>query len=574
MTRRIVLEFALVLTVLLAAGWLRLQELDRFIVSDEQRWACRSIDFHAALAERDWARTFQVGHPGVVTMWLASAALPLEEAGQWRGVCRVSEGGHDYEVLEQPEMRGVLQTLPARLLAMRRGVAVGTTVLLGIVYLLARFVAGLSAAPALGGLALLAFDPFLVAHSRVLHLDALTALLTLAAVVALPPLSRAPRVDRRVLLAGGLGGLAMIEKSSALLLVPFAALTLGWAGWRAGARREAARALVAWGAAAGAAVALAWPAMWVAPLATVARMLSKATSEGGMPHDSGTYFLGRPVGDPGPLFYPVAALARLTPWGLLAGMAAVVVLARRRSGVQPRAFAGQAPDDPTHRLVRRLVLWALFFGLFMTVGPKKFDRYLLPSLVALLFAGGTALTVLAARWADRRGTARAAAVGWLVPVLLGALQLAETARSEPYPMAYFSPLVGGARGASRLVLVGWGEGHERAADYLNERLAGNPDAADVVAAVRGESNFAPLFVGQTLSAAGYKAGRTDYVVVYVSQVQRRLNPEVLERYYDRTDVAPAFVGGWRACRSSGSTATRPWTPCSRRCAGARRRVTS
>ena len=61
---------------------LRLHGLDRYIASDELRWTCRSLNFRQALLEGRPSETFQVGHPGVMTMWLGTAAAGFSPLGQ------------------------------------------------------------------------------------------------------------------------------------------------------------------------------------------------------------------------------------------------------------------------------------------------------------------------------------------------------------------------------------------------------------------------------------------------------------------------------------------------------------
>ncbi len=587
-------EVALVAAMLLGAGALRFRHLDRFIASDELRWTCRSINFHTALADRRWADTFQVGHPGVVTMWLGTAALPLDTVGAWRDLARDTEGCTDLDTLDNEGNEAVFRSVAPLLFQARRGVAAATTVLLAALYLVLRAGAGMGAVPAVAGLALVAFDPFLLAHSRVIHLDAVTSLLALLAVVALaaaspriPPLPPAPATlppdaapgdwrTRWLALSGVLAGLAMLNKASALVLGPAVVLWLAWTGRREAGWRPALRRVVVWTLAAAVVYAALWPAMWVAPLQTVAGVLGKAQAEGGEPHASGNFFLGRPVEDPGPLFYPVAGAFRLTPFGSLAvaaalGLAGVAWRARRgqrkagrggrpartgdRGSPSPRAerarpaaaampgSAGLARLDalPAHpgvtHLVAVLIAWAALFTLFMTIGPKKFDRYLLPALAPLQLAGGIAVAVLADRW-RLAGRAAGLSVGRLAGLVLVAGQAWAAARTGPYPLMYYNPLLGGARTAQRAILVGWGEGYDLAADYLN-RL---PDADGLEVAVRGVSNFAPLFHGRTRSAEGYRPGRTDYVVLYINQVQRRQDADRLADYYDHPDLTPLHVG--------------------------------
>lgn len=571
--RRHAAELLFLGALLLTAGWLRGQDLDRFIASDELRWTCRSINFHAALAEGRWEDTFQVGHPGVLTMWLGSLALPLDAVGDWRELARDTEGCTDLSALDDLGQEGVLQSAAPLLFQSRRGVAWATTLALGLLYLILRAGCRLRPPPALGGLALVALDPFFLAHSRVLHVDAVMSIAALASVAALAAAARQPGGPAAHTLAGdvaecsaavpasgwhrawlaasgALAGLAMLNKASALVLAPFALAWLGWWAWRNRAWREGLIALAAWSLGAGLAFVALWPAMWVDPIGTIRGVLQKAQDEGGEPHASGNFFLGRPVEDPGPLFYPIAGAYRLTPWSLLGLLAALFVVRRpeaiRREDADLEAEgSATGGEERALHLIRLLLLWALVFGLFMTLGPKKFDRYLLPALLAVDLAGGVAMVFLVESWVRRaiRGawwasTRRIVLAGWFAALGLASWQAHAVSKTMTYPLAYYNPLLGGIQAAHRLLLVGWGEGYDLAADYLN----GLPGAESLSASVRGVANFAPLFVGRTRSAPGYEAGRTDYVVVYISQAQRRQNDDLLAAYLDDPALAPVFVG--------------------------------
>ncbi len=548
LAHRRILEVLLVAAIFATAGWMRLTDLDRFIASDELRWTCRSINFHAALAEGRFADTFQVGHPGVITMWLGTLGLPLGDAGPWRELAATTEGCTDLDALDDAGMEGMMQSVAPLLFKARRGIALGTTAMLLVLYLVLRAGVRLGAGPALGGLVLLAFDPFLLAHSRVLHVDAMSSLLGLVALAGL--VAGGDRQHgwrpRWLALSGAFAGLAMLGKSSALLLGLFAAAWFTWQAWRGRDWRGPAKGLLVWGSAAAAAFVVAWPAMWVDPVGTVAGVLSKAQAEGAEPHASGNFFLGEVVEDPGPLFYPVAAAFRLTPGSLMA-LAVAVLLAlfgARIYGVKgsPEPMPVPQPEAAAIRLVRTLLVWAVFFGAVMTLGPKKFDRYLLPALVAIDLAGGVAVVAVfqgGFRQSDlpklRHG---ASIVAFSLFWSIGAIQMSEALDSLPYPLMYYNPLLGGPRAAREVLLVGWGEGYDLAAGYLN----GLPGADQLVASARGVANFAPLFAGRTRSAAGFQPGRTDYVVLYQNEVQRRHDEELPAAYRDPPALDPVFVG--------------------------------
>ena len=55
-------------------------------------------------------------------------------------------------------------------------------------------------------------------------------------------------------------------------------------------------------------------------------------------------------------------------------------------------------------------------------------------------------------------------------------QLALVLPTRPYFLSYYNPALGGGRTATQVLLVGWGEGLDRAAAYLNTK----PNAQDLL----------------------------------------------------------------------------------------------
>ena len=121
------LELLLLVLVLALSLFLRLHDLDVFLSGDEMKWICRGINFHAALARRELKGTYQSEHPGVVTMWIATLAVPLSEVGEWVGLCAWT-GGNE---LVRIEDHTALAKLPPLIFRARRWLAVLTW--LGIV---------------------------------------------------------------------------------------------------------------------------------------------------------------------------------------------------------------------------------------------------------------------------------------------------------------------------------------------------------------------------------------------------------------------------------------------------------
>lgn len=509
--RRSFLRLVAVLGLFLLALAVRLPRLDAFITPDEMKWLCRSINFHRGLRTGNLAETFQTGHPGVITMWLGAPFAGVDVQAPWLEACRVPATARIIEE-SPPELPNELAAL---LFRARRGVALMTSLLLGVsVWLLARRV-GWPFALIAG--VLIALDPFYTAHSRFLHLDAIETSLLFPSVLALLE-GLATGRKRFLVFSGTLLGLAMLNKSPAMFGVGFAGLiTLIYGLFQRKPFSWMVRTGLCWLIPSGVTYLAFWPALWVQPIETVRNVLNTALFYASRPHANSNYFMGAPRPDPGWAFYPVALAFRLTPWVTIGAGAGALYAAMHR---EKKALWGT------------FGLFIALYGLFMTLGEKKFDRYLLPVFPFVqVFAGyGLLLIVERGMRLVRRAT--------LAPALAGvlALSLGLTVLTEaPYYLTYYNPLVGGKRAAVRTLLVGWGEGLDQAAAYLNTL----PGSETEVAASRALPGFAPFYRGRAVHQSNYDPATVHYVVFYLNEVQRRLEPELLETYYDRQE--PLFV---------------------------------
>jgi hypothetical protein len=178
------------LSILVLAAGPRLAGLDGFVTADEVRWTCRTSNFREALLRGDWAATFQTGHPGVITMWLGSLMLPADPGAEVTRACHELNPGQIAE-FEPWAVRSQLYHL---LVAARGPVALALVLGVVAIYALARRLFGPTTAWL--GAILIALDPFLLAHSRVLHLDGPLATLMTVSVLAL----------LAAMLGGGVGG--------------------------------------------------------------------------------------------------------------------------------------------------------------------------------------------------------------------------------------------------------------------------------------------------------------------------------------------------------------------------------
>jgi hypothetical protein len=534
----------------------RLLALGRFLTADEFLWVDRSRNFLAGLTNaafqcttrvEPWlvaeglACTLRTGHPGVTTMWSGSFGLWLRWLLDGRPTSL-----HNYVVAVPTNPLDASFIAPERL-----GVVLITS--LGVVafYWLARRLFG--GPVALVAAVLLALNPFHIAYSRVIHHDALsTTFMTLSVLTAFIYWGRRQR-RRWLLLSGALAGFAFLSKLASLFLMPFIALIGLWFFGEAarGKRREGRQAVTSsafflligdgllWFATAVVIWFIFWPAMWVIPLETLQLAFALAFQYSTGPHAKGVYFLGQSLADPGPLFYPVTWLYHTSPLVMVGVVATFVAWLLPNRPNQP-PVSHQPAGRTFFRYLPLILFFILGYYLLMTIGEKKQDRYFLPvypwfDLIAAFGLLWLANLLISSFVPSASGTApsRFRRAQYPIAILLAIIVVANgllVATSYPYYFTYYNPLLGGIQGASRVLTIGWGEGLDLAADYLNKK-AGPPYPR---VASWYESTFAPFYQGPAISYSKEKgkALAGDYVVFYINQTQRRFPDEVMFDYFE------------------------------------------
>jgi len=558
-------------------AWLpRMMALDAYVSPDERKWLARSANFTYALAHADFAQTFQREHPGVTVMWAGTFGL-------FTVYPEYAQEAPGYFTWERENLEAWLtentEHTPLELLAAgRRWVAFGVALLLWLsIFPLQRLV-GRNAAHL--AFIFLAVDPFGVALSRQLHPDGFVASFIFLSLIFFLAWLYAGLRWRDLVISGVFMGLAWLTKTPAVLLVPIGgvlavvqAVRIWRARWQIApsdpyaedpstdiahnamriARRQArAKAMIMrigggyplWGMVAVAVFVALWPAMWGDPVGSLLRMATEmeAYVEG---HVNPNFFLGEPTDDPGLFFYPIALFFRVTPAVAIGVLAALIFLERREW-----IFA----DALTRRTVRALLFFALVFIVAMTIPAKKFDRYILPVFLALdviAAVGWMALVQIpwrldAPSWLRRlRAISPTAALLSIAFLLHGFYTLL----TYPYYLTYFNPLAGGSRAAPNVLFVGWGEGLDEAARWLNTQ----PDSENFrIAAWYADGPFS-YFTDGVAVPMGYSSPLswldTDYAVTYVNQWQRQLpSPEAVAWFAAQTPAHEVHKDGLTLAR--------------------------
>jgi 4-amino-4-deoxy-L-arabinose transferase-like glycosyltransferase len=486
---------------------LRLATAAHFRTADETAWLRRSVGFSDALASGHFGDASATSGalatmPGVTTMWIGSIARGVwligHRLGLWAGVDTATFTG----------TRSGLAVAQA-------GAAAATALLIGLMVILLCVWVGRGAAAVAG--VLLATEPFLVAHGAVLHTDELLALFGVNALIAaavalgLPHRTSWAGRPRVAALSGVLLGAAMLTKVSAVMFVPSLGLLAVWASVRAvrpldrvfdwqSALDELRGSAAWWMAGAVTVVVAAYPALWADPVEEF-RLLRQSSQMAGTGHL--TFFLGHATTTPGPAYYVIALPLRLTPWFLVAGAVAAVAMWCRREW---RGFAVAA----VFMVVPPFVV--------LSLAAKQFDRYGLSIVVVAAIVVGivTAWSVQVLREKIPLGR-RPAIAGALIAVVLAAHSLV----IAPWGLAYFNPLLGGSSTGERTVLVGWGEGLEKAGAIIEQREAGRCQSVTI------RSFYIPTAYpcGKWIFPGSQKP---TYIVIYVHDRQR-VPPDRLAR---------------------------------------------
>jgi hypothetical protein len=533
----------------LAISLPRLMVLDRAAIVDESKWLVRSANFTTALARGDYAAAYQREHPGVTTMW--AGALGLAWLFPEYGDAAATEVDRDeFTALLRENGHEPLDALVAGRAVM---VLANSTVLL-IAFAYSRKLLG-TAAGILGTL-FIAFSPFQAAHTQILHLDGLMGSFMLLSLLAFLSFGNFRRRSDLVV-SGVAAGLGWLTKSPALVLAPTAGLLALLFYWKRGRSEEGFRlksllpavvALASWAVIGAITVIVLWPAMWVDPIGSVTSVLSSALGYAGEGHDLAVFFDGQifPDGRIGPevfQFYPLTYLWRSSPVVLLGLPASLVAFWRR--------------DIPLHHFRSRVTVAGLFLSvlvllLVMNLGTKRFDRYLIPAYAPLDLIAATGWVALVTILAGKIRSVRPrclATIGLLGSIVL--LQLLMLVSVYPYYLSYYNALLGGSKKAPEVLTIGWGEGLDAAANYLNQK----PNSASLQVASWYRNSFFFYFEGQTVDIPGnideQRLGEilaADYAVIYIHQWQRELPAALLDRLGQRSPEHSVWFNGLEYAR--------------------------
>ena len=480
-------------------------------VSRPMQWYDRSVRFWDALLAGDLNGTYQQYHPGVTTMWIAGLGLRTYAA---------THGWSGNELSHPPLTPEGVRDYPIEAGVAALSLAIAICISLAYV-LLARLI---NWPVAFSGGCLLALDPFYIAQSKVLHVDALLASLMLVSMLFL--IGHLQQRKRSYLvLSGVFAGLAFLTKSPSGLLLPYALSALLLFSfsrpWTARNHvpgdpkipqwcqrlRSTSCTLVAWGVIAGLVFVLLWPAMWRAPLKVLSEVVQAALFRVETPHKA-NFFAGHVIdNDPGLLYYAATLAWKTTLITLPAICVAIYSLLWQRK---------RGEDN---RPVWWMLIYAGGFFLAMTLAAKKGLRYLLPTFLALDVLAAWGLVQVAKAIGQWGWWRRLVWVPAAIVVSALVVQASTVLKHHPYYGTHHNLLMGGSRVAQHILpMSDQGEGLDLAARFLNSY----PGAERMTAGLQqqGFQQFRRNFVGHTQHIAH---SDTDFWVFAINSNQREYN---------------------------------------------------
>lgn len=497
----------------------RLPYLGTFMTIDEVKWLEGAGQFLLALHRGDWGQTYWHFFPGITVTWGETIILWLQH---------LFSGNSDLAAFVTDQVENMSDGIGP----MRLSPVIITSLAVTGIYWLARPL--LDNWSALLGAGLLAVDPFFAGHSRIVNGDAGTAGFMMLAFLAFAHLWQSQKWQM-ALLAGVMAGLALLTKLPAPIILPWVVVLAGlgfikdrrWQPWL--------KSLLIFGVATIVTFIVFWPAMWVAPVNTLWQMMHDSFSVGEVGGGHDTFFLGQINNDPGWHFYPYAIAFRLTPLTIIGVLAAFLWLWRDRTN--PQLLPSQT------MLIGALFLYIIFVYVFANISPKKLDRYamaVIPALTLLAGVGWEWLIDPAAVFVSKRAKLKHYAFPALIIILI-VIQTSFVVTNYPYILTYYNPLLGGYARAVEQVPVGWGEGLEQTAAWINTQ----PNATDLLVSAWYGDMVRPYLRSRTTSFSSSGKGQlaADYVIFYINQKQRQKPNSAVVNYFNQQE--PVFQVDYR-----------------------------
>jgi hypothetical protein len=536
-------ELIIVIVYMAVFFYPRSEALGIYATADEPLYLRSSASFYYLVSAGRFDETDLIIHPGVVNLWAGAA-----------GFFALFPDYIDQEQTEYPigdwQFRSVVERADLKMnemLAAGRAVTVLIqTILMGTALYFGMRVLGRW--PAVIGFSLLSFDPYYFANSRILQPDGILAASLLLSVLAFIDHMQS-RSKFSLVVSGAAAGLCWLSKLVGVVLGPMVLGIAVFAWWRKhqGDRKIAfllVRDLAIWLAVAVIVFTAFWPVMWVSPLETLGEYFTQSLL---MSQDvnSPMFFNGVviPDGEFGIeyFYYYVLVLFNLTTPVVLLGLALLAGF----------SFWKREQDSEQSMLsftTVGLLIALVLFLVIMTFSSKKADRYIVSAFIILDLLAGVGYWLLIKWLRQRLPGVRPAWYTAIAAVAVG-FQAFLVWQVAPYYHSYYNPMWGSAERYAERFQVGWGEGLNEAAHYLNRQ----PNMIDKVVFSWYSAVLDSIYLfhskeiyisPQLMDDQFEEILAADYAVIYISQWQRQPDTLLLNFLADKEPEYTVTINGF------------------------------
>lgn len=403
--------------------------------TDAWKWKTRTFNFGSGVFGLNFEQTIQRYHPGVVLMWIGSAAIKFYNLY--------------YEIFYRtsPPDNTVSTVFGLHFTQKLFVVFIISATLAAIFYALRNL---FSIKYAFVFTLLLVFEPFYTALTRVYHLEGLMSTFMLASFVWFFMYLLNISKTKYLIVSSLFASLAVLTKTSSLFLLPFIGLILFLNFYSNNKNildslKKSLKIYLKWFGALVIFFVVFWPAMWVTPIAAL-KTLYLGIFETGVEEGHGQIYFGNFVSDPGLSFYITVFLFRSSVY-LLVGLVGYFAVFRKLNNKKIKTFAFYA------------LLFSLLYAITMTLPSKKLDRYLLPSIISLLLVSAVFFEWLAQKVAkDKKFYISSILI--MLPAIIFTLYL------HPDYFSYYNPFLGGLKTGINSIEPKWLIGQKEITAYF------------------------------------------------------------------------------------------------------------
>jgi hypothetical protein len=384
-------------TIILIIAFLtpRVFEIGKFVAVDEVNWLHRSGTFYDAIVRNDWGATYINNSPGVITTWVGALAFrivaPSYKVSQDTNPNRDTKKS-SYTTF-QNDLVWKVGVQPLYVLAISRIIMIFLlmTVLIACYYYAQRL---FGVWPSLIGFLIISLDPFVIALTRMSHLDAPQAMFMFLSTLAFISYVFLGNRWLDLVISGFAGGLAFLSKLPGIFIIPTVGLIALWDFFRNRPKgklsvtfftdqsvKKLIRIILSWGLIFLISYSAVWPSMWAQPVNTMKKVFGTSTKytstiieEGNNEQEDDINLpTTRTISDY--MRYPESFVWRTTPIVLLGLILLLVTL----YGIKDNAF-----EKSLYPGLGGLLIFISVYTIGITLPAKSSEKYFIILKISLL----------------------------------------------------------------------------------------------------------------------------------------------------------------------------------------------